>query len=106
MTYTSLVAKVKEKHGLCAHDNFIKMAYQYPSWMEIDVDNRSAPKYITEENEVIIFIRMRHDIEEVDLCFTVVKKITTHETRPPTRDIHWIYYVSANSDGDPMMMKL
>lgn len=56
--------------------------------MEIDVGNRSAPKYITEENEVIIFIRMRHDIEEVDLCFTVVKKITTHETRPPTREIY------------------
>ncbi|CAL9239689.1 unnamed protein product [Arabidopsis halleri] len=100
MTYKELASKVKEKLGLRAHDVVIKMSYQFPSWMEIDEGNGSSPQYICEDKDVEVFIRMRRFIEEVNLCVTVVKKITSQEAQPKRREKHWMHYVSANSDGD------
>ncbi|CAE5959871.1 unnamed protein product [Arabidopsis arenosa] len=100
MTYKELASKVKEKLGLRAHDVVIKMSYQYPSWMEIDEGNGSSPQYICEDKDVEVFIRMRRFIEEVNLCVTVVKKITSQEAQPKRREKHWLHYVSPNSDGD------
>lgn len=100
MTYKHLVAKVKDKLGLRAHDTVIKLAYQYPSWMELDEGNGSEPQYIFEDNDVLVFVRIRRHIEEVDLYVTIVKKVTTQDSTPIKKRRHWMHYVSANSDGD------
>ncbi|XP_019097384.1 PREDICTED: uncharacterized protein LOC109131166 [Camelina sativa] len=100
MTYKQLVAKVKEKLVLRAHEVVIKMSYQFPAWFELDEGNGSTPQYITDDEEVAVFIRMRRFIEEVDLCVSVVNKSCPKQASPPPPRRHWLRYVSANDDED------
>ncbi|XP_019088061.1 PREDICTED: uncharacterized protein LOC109127565 [Camelina sativa] len=90
MSYKQLVAKVKEKLVLRAHEVVIKMAYHYPAWFELDERNGSSPQYITDDEEVGVFVRMRRYIEEVDLCVTVVNKTPPQQPSPQKEERHWL----------------
>lgn len=77
MRYTDLVREVREKLRVIASDITVKLAYQYPLWMDIYVGDCSTPQYITDDHEVELFVQMQRKIEKVNLCVTVVKQLNT-----------------------------
>lgn len=86
MTYKDLVAKVKEKLGLRAHEAVIKMAYQYPSWMELDDDDsdegdfRIVPFSQQPNPTQLECSQARVRISDVESREAVGSHATTHET--------------------------
>ncbi|CAH2079412.1 unnamed protein product, partial [Thlaspi arvense] len=64
MSHSELVNEVKEKLNLTASN------ISYHSWLEIDEGDACDPQYITDDQEVAVFVEMRRTIEEVNLCVT------------------------------------
>ena len=55
-----------------------KLAYQYPTWMQIDDGDGSTPQFISDDHEVEVFVQMRRKIEEVNLFVTVSEPKVPH----------------------------
>ncbi|KAG7564109.1 Ribonuclease H domain [Arabidopsis suecica] len=100
MTHQELSKKVKEKLGLRASDISLKMSYQYPEWLSIDEGNGWPPQYITEDADVQMFILMRRQIEEVNLCVTVVKHGMTTNSVLRNTEKDPLTYFSGDSSED------
>lgn len=73
MSYTELVRRVRTVLNIMDSSITVKLAYQYPEWLLVDDADGSTPEYITDDQEVDVFIEMRRNIEEVNLCVTVTK---------------------------------
>ncbi|CAA7052370.1 unnamed protein product [Microthlaspi erraticum] len=76
LSYCELVGNVRRSLQILDPSIKLKLAYQYPQWMAIDDGDGSTPQYITDDQEVEVFIQMRRHIEEVNLCVTVSKNIS------------------------------
>ncbi|CAA7038853.1 unnamed protein product [Microthlaspi erraticum] len=76
MTYRELIRRVKSRLNIVDPNIAVKLAYQYPDWLVIDDVDGSTPEYITDDQEVDVFIEMRRNIEEVNLCVTISKTIS------------------------------
>ncbi|WZZ07468.1 hypothetical protein YC2023_093389 [Brassica napus] len=48
-----------------------KLAYQYPTWMQIDDGDGSTLQFISDDHEEEVFVQMRRKIKEVNLFVTV-----------------------------------
>ncbi|CAH2065342.1 unnamed protein product, partial [Thlaspi arvense] len=100
MSHSELVNKVKEKLNLTVSNISVKLSYQYPTWLEINEGDTCDPQFITDDQEVVVFVEMRRTIEEVNLCVTPSRlvhrvqmamgethpQITTGDSEP---DEHW-----------------
>ncbi|KAG2244924.1 hypothetical protein Bca52824_093247 [Brassica carinata] len=90
LEYEELLHLVKEALSLGETSVTIKLAYQYPPWMQIDNADGSTPHFISDDHEVEVFVQMRRTIEEVNLFVTVsepVHGISTEKQRLPYANV-------------------
>ncbi|CAA7040434.1 unnamed protein product [Microthlaspi erraticum] len=85
LSFAVLINIVRGTLHLLSRHITVKLAYQYPEWMAIDDGDGSTPQYITDDQEVEVFVQMRRHIEEVNLCVTVKRvdgEMTGDNTSP------------------------
>ncbi|KAF2550327.1 hypothetical protein F2Q68_00037208 [Brassica cretica] len=90
LEYEELLHLVKEALSLGGTSVTIKLAYQYPPWMQIDDADGSTPQFISDDHEVEVFVQMRRTIKEVNLFVTVsepVHGISTEKQRLPYANV-------------------
>ena len=90
LEYEELLHLMKEALSLGGTSATIKLAYQYPPWMQIDDADGSTPQFISDDHEVEVFVQMRRTIEEVNIFVTVsepVHGISTEKQRLPYANV-------------------
>ncbi|KAF3489251.1 hypothetical protein F2Q69_00057112 [Brassica cretica] len=95
LEYEELLHLVKEALSLGGTSVTVKLAYQYPPWMQIDDADGSTPQFISDDHEVEVFVQMRRTIEEVNLFVTVSEPV--HVRRRGRFEEEWLDFARSET---------